>query len=482
VLDPFVRRTYLDTLKRVPAYRSYLKQKNCFLNDISGIADFKKLPIMDKSSYIQSFALAQLFPDSQIPLMGHSSSGSSGKTTFWFRGPKQEAIGAEIIHTILNKIFRLDPHSRTLVIISFAMGVWVAGGYTLLACNHLFKSQDYRFSLLTPGGEINDTLGILQNIAPYFDNVVLFGYPPLISKLFSEAKTRNIPLHKSCYIVSSGANPSEAWRDSMLEHLRLPDSEQARMISLYGSADGGILAHETPLSIAIHRLANKHQPLRERLFGSDSHYLPLLAQYHPDKIYFESIDEELVLTANLDLPLIRYNIKDRGAVFTPDQMLALLTTCGLDHLIKHSLFQEWTMPFVTVKGRSDVAVNFNCAKISVEFLVDALQSQTISKYLSGCFLAYTTPIPSGEVFHIDLELSEKTTLSHDQEESIALHIFSHLRSVCSEYNDVCKNIGKENAFPQIHYQHFGARSSEKDLDKKHSKILGTPGKKPRVLL
>lgn len=476
------KSSFLEAFK-AEAYRDFLGKNSLFENSIKTMNDFQKLPIMDKNSYIRSYDLHQIFPNNEISPIGHVSSGSSGKPTLWFRGEKQEHLAAKIIYDIFKKIFKLELNNNsTLVVVTFAMGIWVAGTHVQLACNRILNTTNSKFTLFTPGADLNDILYILESVAPNFKNVVLFGYPPFISKILHESKIKKLKLKQSFFIIGAGGNFSEEWRDGILDFFCYNESCVNRIINMYACSDAGILAHETPLSIYIRRLARKNESLREKIFGAGLSNLPLLVQYHTDKIYFENIGSELILTLNADIPLVRYNIKDLGSVKTHFEVVNILKNCELGSSMRSDLINEWQIPFVTVNGRSDVAINFNCAKIPADFFIEAIQSDRIAKFLSGYFIAYTSETSDGELFNIDLEVADQIELRKTDKNDISQHIFLALKSLCKEYNDVCKNISDQEAFPRIKFCKFDNNNIEKNHKNFKSMIIAVPGKKPHVVI
>src|SRR3972149_9307636 len=105
----------------VPAYQNVLKKNKINPQFVKNLDDFKKLPVVDKKNYIYANHLKDIFPRGEIPSMVYSSSGSSGKPTFWFRGDEQEASGGELHEVIFNKIFKIKKDEPTLGGICFAV-------------------------------------------------------------------------------------------------------------------------------------------------------------------------------------------------------------------------------------------------------------------------------------------------------------------------------------------------------------------------
>src|SRR3989344_3595939 len=340
--------------KKVPGYRRFLKSKNFDPGLIKNLEDFKKLPITDKKSYLQKYSLGDLFCEGKFPPIVYASSGSSGKPTFWFRGDEQETRGGDIHRTIFEKIFGINKNDPTLVVICFSMGVWVAGNYTATSCRQLAQ-KGFNLSIISPALDKEDIFNALRNLAPLYKNLVIAGYPPFIMDVINEALAKGINLPENVKFLTAGDKFSEGWRDSLMKLLG-KKNESTFAISLYGSADALVLGHETPLSIFIRRESLKDQKLYYEIFGEES-TLPALVQYDPDDTYFEEIDGELVITAPMAIPLVRYNIHDRGKIISHIAMKDLLIRYGLIGKAGDNL-KDWELPFIVLKGRTDVAVTF----------------------------------------------------------------------------------------------------------------------------
>src|SRR5437868_2747351 len=120
-------------------------------------------------------------------------------------------------------------------------------------------------------------------------------------------------------MVLAGEVFSEEWRTLMGERTggTHPCLDSA---SLYGTADAGVLATETPLSVCIRRHLADHPAAARELFGQPR--LPTLAQYDPRSRLFEMHGTTLVFTGDNGIPLIRYHLAHTGGPTPFDQVVA----------------------------------------------------------------------------------------------------------------------------------------------------------------
>jgi phenylacetate-CoA ligase len=73
------------------------------------------------------------------------------------------------------------------------MGVWIGGTITFQAFEMAGRSG-YPMSIITPGINKEETFKALKKLAPYFKQIILAGYPPLIKDIIDEAPGRGIRL------------------------------------------------------------------------------------------------------------------------------------------------------------------------------------------------------------------------------------------------------------------------------------------------
>ena len=316
--DAFTRALGLfhDAAERVPAYAGFLAEHGVSAASVRGRAEFERLPTPTKQNYYRKHALPELCREGRIE---HSdfvavSSGSTGEPAIWPRFVTDELGTAERFEQVLADGFRAHER-RTLGVICFALGSWVGGMYTTMACRHV-AAKGYPLTLVTPGNNLLEILHVVRALAPHFDQTVLFGYPPFLKDVIDAGRADGLRWSEHhVRLVTAGEVFSETWRALVAERAGSPDLA-ASTASLYGTADGGVLANETPLSITIRRfLAEKPAAARE-LFAEPR--LPTLCQYDPCHRYFETDASELLFTGDGGIPLVRYRILDRGGLIPYD--------------------------------------------------------------------------------------------------------------------------------------------------------------------
>jgi len=194
------------------------------------------------------------------------------------------------------------------MIICFGMGTWIAGIYTTLTTlvTHI---NGLPIAVITPGFNKEETLRILETLAPQYEQVIIAGIPTFIKDLLEQWSASSAK-HKVKHIklLFAGEGFSEDWRSYVL-HLIDSKDYCHDAISILGSADASIMGFETAESITLRRLASTNSTVRNQLFHNER--LPALAAFIPTQRFFETEHNELLLSADRSIPLIRYNIHDR---------------------------------------------------------------------------------------------------------------------------------------------------------------------------
>jgi len=286
--------------------------------------------------------------------------------------------------------------------------------------------------------------------------------------IIHETRKQKINLPKSIKILTAGDKFSENWRSDILELLETKNGADS-IVNIYGSADAGILGYETPLSISIRREATKDKRLYKELFEGERN-MPGLFQYNPTDIFFEEINGELVFTKETAAPLIRYNIRDIGRIIPYQEMKKIVK-------LKHS---NSKLPFLVIKGRSDIAVTFYALNIPPEHIQAGVEDRKVARLLSGNFFTYsnTTNHSKTQKLYIKIELAPNIKLTKNSAASIMESINNNLLKQNIEFRKLYSVMG-EKALPIITIN----KSGDQNLQSRNKKgILHIKGKKPKIIL
>jgi phenylacetate-CoA ligase len=343
-------RARAHALATVPAYRRHVLEHGA--PDALG-------PETDKESYVKRHPVEARCVRGILPLEGtriDESSGSTGTPFDWVRSTRELLQSRRFISFFARYSFGAAPR---ITINAFTMGAWATGHNMGLALQGTGIVKD-------TGPDVEKILHTLEFFGTGYRYLIM-GYPPFLKHLIDTAERRGFPLpsYRLDGLVG-GEGMSEGLRDYLLRRF-------LKVYSGYGATDLEIgLAGETPLSVAIRRLALRDEKARRALFGEDSR-LPMLFQYNPMMHHVEVNERrELVVTItrlSILSPRIRYNVHDEGGIARYDRMAERLAALGhdVDTLLgADAKAPRLELPFLWVYGRSDSTLSVMGANIYPE--------------------------------------------------------------------------------------------------------------------
>jgi phenylacetate-CoA ligase len=417
----------------VPAYQTFLQERNLDPTSVQTLEDFQKLPLITKRNYMLQHPLSNLCRHGQLEQcdMIAASSGSMGKPTFWPRFLSDELHIATRFEQIFRDSFGADKR-RTLAVICFTLGTWVGGMFTTNCCRWL-ASKGYLITVITPGNNQQEILRVVQELGPAYEQVVLLGYPPFLKDTLDRGISQGINWSQySIKLVLAGEVFSEEWRTLVGERMG-SHNPCYDFASLYGTADAGVLGNETPLSITIRRFLADRPEAARSLFGESR--LPTLVQYDPFSRFFEAHEGTLLFSGDNGIPLVRYHIADTGGLIAYESMLQFLEAWGFDPL--NALDEArgiYPLPFVYVFGRSDFTVSYFGANIYPENVTVGLEQTPIQDWVTGKFvLQVQEDTDQNRFLWIAVELAPGVEASEQRQKVIAESIQSQLLRLNSEF-------------------------------------------------
>jgi phenylacetate-CoA ligase len=474
--------------QRVPAYKDFLHKKGINYKKIVTIEDFQQVPLLDKDNYLQAYPREMLCWDGDLKgksWVFSTTSGSTGVPYYFPRQQSQDECYALTAELYLRQNFQIDKKS-TLYIVGFPMGTWIGGVFTYQALEMIARRKGYRLSIITPGIDKKAIIEAVRQLGHDFDQVIIGSYAPFLKDILDDGEREGLQWKRyNLGFVFSAEIFSEEFRDYVIRKTGLKNP-YTPTLNHYGTVDLGTMAHETPLSIWVRRFALKDKALYYDIFG-ETYKLPTLAQYMPHLFYFEVVDDErLVCSSNSGLPLVRYDLKDRGGVFTLDQLRQVFIAHGynLDEVIPKKTVgrHAWNLPFVFVYERSDLSVSFFAFQVYPDTVRRALHLKSLEKKLTGKFTMLVTYDDQGrQKLIINLECKQGHKIDSTTKERIIRRIIRQLTAENSEYRVTRKEYGKitdpEVIFwPYEHEQFFKPGTKQKWVHKGDVKLV-----KPRRL-
>ncbi|RYZ06311.1 MAG: phenylacetate--CoA ligase family protein [Myxococcales bacterium] len=414
-----------EVAQQVPAYAHLLQDAGVGPSGLTRLAD---APLATKENYHRRHALAALCRGGDLSGcdMLAVSSGSSGEPTVWPRFVTDEVGTAYRFEQVFRDAFRAHER-RTLAVICFALGSWVGGMYTTACLRHV-AAKGYPITLVTPGNQKAEILRVLRALAPSFEQVVLCGYPPFLKDVIDSGLADGFDWHaRPVKLVMAGEVFSEEWRSVVCDRLGAREPELSTA-SLYGTADGGVLANETPFSILIRRKLAQEPELSRELFGEAR--LPTFCQYDPLHRFFEVEDGNLLFTGDGGIPLVRYKILDRGGTHPFEEL-----SSSFARLVPPEVTVR-RLPFVHVFGRSSFALSFYGANVYPENVAVGVEQPDLLAALSGKFvMEIVHDDDENPSLQVTVELLPGRTPSEQLEDDVARSIQRELERLNSEFKN-----------------------------------------------
>ena len=423
---------------KVKAYKDFLKKARINPEKIKTLEDFQAVLPVSKDNYLRSYPWEKLcMPSSLIEqsLVLTSTSGSTGRP-FYF--PRNGVLDAQssIYHQMFLQNSGLDVTKSTLVLVCFGMGVWIGGVITYQAFKAI-SERGYPVTILTPGVNKREIFEALKNVGPKYDQVIMCGYPPFMKDVIDEAKDQGVNWKNyNLKIIFAAEAFSEKFRDYIVRKTGIKNPYRDTM-NIYGSADLGTMAEETPISIFVRRLALKNQRIYQKLFGEATR-LPTFAQYIPEFINFECVNKSIYCSGDNVLPLVRYEIGDNGGVhyFKDVEKIFEEEGVNLRAEAKKAGIEDTIaeLPFVYVYERTDLSVKLYGAIIYPEYVKTGLQDPGLEKYITGKFTMYTMHNKKqDEYLEVNIELKSGINESDWLKEEVAKFVFASLMENSTEY-------------------------------------------------
>lgn len=447
--------------ERVPAYKDFLKKHKIRASQIKTIEDFKQVPTIDKDNYLRKYPLADLCWDGKLSKGWHvysSTSGSTGEPFYFPRSNWQDMQYSLTAEMYLLNNFDITNKS-TLYIDAFAMGAWIGGLFTYQAIKNVAERGKYPISIITPGTNKLEIIKAIKKLGCNYDQVIIGAYPPFAKDIVDEGILEGLKWKKfNLKFVFSAEAFSEEFRDYIAKKTNLKDI-YSLTLNHYGTVDQGTIAHETPLSILIRRLALKNSELYHSIF-SDIYKVPTLAQYLPEMFYFEEINGEIICSTFSGIPLVRYDLKDHGGVISLSQMKEKFTkhNLNLDIETKKSKIDKRVMnlPFVYVYERADLSVSLSGANIYPETIKKVILRDEFLKCLTGRFsMMVKNDKELNPYLEVNVELKPNIKkLESNIKNKLSRSIEKQLLIENSEY-EVIHSIMKNRAIPKITLWPYG---------------------------
>lgn len=427
-------------LQRVPAFNDFVHKNGTKL--------------ISKENYLKVYERKELCWDGIFAGKSwrvSATSGSSGVPYYFPRQTLQDEYYAITAEAYMVQNFAIDKKS-TLYINAFPMGVWIGGVFTYDAVTRV-AAKGYSLSVITPGINKPEVIKAVQNLGADFDQIIIGAYAPFLKDILDDGEAAGV--NWSGYnlkFVFSAEAFSEDFRDFVQKKVGLNDIYRDTL-NHYGTVDLGTMAHETPLTVLVRRLAAKNQKIYNELFN-EAEKTPTLAQFDPTLFYFESEHGNVICSSYSGLPLYKYDLKDHGGVLTRDKIDDVFSKNGIDlgKEIENAGISDtiWNLPFVYVYERSDFSVSFFAFQIYPETIRKALLKDDLPHFVTGkCTMQVDYDSEGAQQLTIHVELGGTQQPSEQLKQRVQAEIVQQLLSENSEYRKTTEENGVERMTPKV---------------------------------
>jgi phenylacetate-CoA ligase len=436
----------------VVAYRKFLSLNKFNPKKIKSPMDTLLIPSMSKANYFKEYSLEQkLWPrDLNSALVTTSTSGSTGKPQYFVRGAELDWQYSILAEFFLNN----GTAGPTLLVDCFGMGVWIGGLITYQAFYYA-ANRSKNLTIITPGINKKEIFSALREFAPNYKNIIFCGYPPFLKDIIDEAKLENINLKKwNCRFLFAAESFTENFRDYIVKNTSVKNVYKDTL-NVYGTAELGAMAFETPTSIFIRRLALGYPQVFKELFKNKK--IPTLCQYNPTFVSFEEQAGEILITANSATPFCRYKIGDVGGTYNLQHIIDVFKKYNIDLIAKARKLkiELLKLPFVYVHERSDFSTTLYGLQIYPQTIKRALETSQLSKILTGKFVLETHfDRKNDQYLKINVELKPNKKTNKRICSQIEKNIIKSLLEENSEFRELTGMVSIGRTKPKIFLWRF----------------------------
>ncbi|MBI2415189.1 MAG: phenylacetate--CoA ligase family protein [Candidatus Kerfeldbacteria bacterium] len=446
-------RLFHKAAQRVPAYKDFLKKEAIKPAHIKTWDDFQNVPPVNKKDYLMKYPIEDLCWDGKLnnALVYTATSGSTGEPLYFLRTEQLDYQYSLIIKVLLDNK-KQSHRESTLVINAFSMGVWIGGLITYKAFEIASRKWGYSLSIITPGINMPQILSALKKLSPKYKRTILVGYPPFVKDILDTAVREKIDLKK---LHTRFLFAAESFDENFRQYIYKIAGVQNILtdtMNVYGSAELGAMASETPFTILLRKEAIKKKSLYRKLLNQ-AHRIPTVAQYCPYFINFEAVNGELYITGDNAIPFVRYAIGDQGGAMPFSKAINICKENGVDisrnissAKIKNTLTQ---LPIVYVYERKDFVISFYGLQMYPEHIREALLSSSLEKLITGKFTIETKYDNKQDQFlELMIELKPGVLISMVEKNKILEKVMTVLKVKNSEFNELHKYLGNR-AVPRL---------------------------------
>jgi phenylacetate-CoA ligase len=392
-------------------YERMLKGSKAYAGLIGPQTDrpWKELPLVTKKGFYANHPWRDFIPKEaysdvySVIRSSGTSDGSKNRGFFWPQLKSVDAAMAPSVHSTIVKTFSLDKR-KTLVIIGLSLGSWAGGEQYSFIFKSLALHSPLPLVVFSPGNQHQEIMEIIEKCHEEFDQIIIGVCPSAIFYLERMAQQAGIafPLEKISFLVTGEPFPEALRVDLQKRSGQSPD--RLPVLSVYGSADTGILGVESLPLVRVRQYLSKHPALAQKL-GFTSQVIPNLYHAQIDDVFLEVVNDELVVTKWQGIPLVRYNLEDRVQIFQWRKLCQNIAQADPAGAAQWNQFADLPLTDVlSVSGRSQGCV-FLCGSNVFESMLQQVLLQTEHREkFTGTFVVWAEVEQGQQQLHWQIEL------------------------------------------------------------------------------
>jgi phenylacetate-CoA ligase len=422
--------------REISGYQAFLSRSH-----VAPDSSFEDLPLTDKPGYLKQFPLEELVgADFEETFHIFSSSGSSGRAFYWPQLKSSHRASAERLRQLLEGTFAIH-EKKTLAVVGLALGSWIGGDHFSWLLKSLAINTPYPFAVFAPGNKHDEIIAVLRSASRFVDQFILACCPSAIGHLILRAEQAGtpLPLGKMRFLVIGEPFP-ETLRANLEARAKIPPSE-ALMLSIYGSADTGVLGFESPASIALRKLAQAEPAIAEEL--GLGRVIPHFFHQADPETYLETVQGELCVTKWQGIPLVRYNLHDSARLYDWHEITARFPAWAERHPALAPMLQrlgqfQLALPLpglVAITGRADSCLILCGTNITEAMFDTAVRSADLATFLTGPYQARLLLENGRQRLALSLEYHAQKGTREEVVETIYPKLIEALGRVQPEFKD-----------------------------------------------
>ena len=412
------------------AYNGFLKSKGIL--SLRQFPDkFDQLPLTNKRNYLEIYKPEEKLMGNKI-LSQHymicTSSGSTGKPTIWPRDYISDNKAIEFNRKIYSELYDIE-NKKTLVVVTFGLGAWTAGMLTARLCWE--TSKNMKLSVVTPGLDKEVSLRVIRELSKNYDQTIITGYPPFIIDLIEYGNNEGFDFRKvNTKIHYTSARLLEKQRDQIVQMISDKKSRYD-VLGFYACSEAGIIGIETPETVDILEYANNSEDFSKMLFKNP--IPPTFVMYDPRTRFLEEFQGRILLTVDQAIPLVRYDINDRGGILDGKYLSQVCKKFG--YIFPKSLLNK---NFVYIFGRADAIRLLN--DVYIDDVQYCLNNSKMGHKLTGNFKYGLEEEGLRNILKIIVYLKIGKKISRKEEEYFNKEFNNNLLEVNPDFKMVSKGI------------------------------------------